>query len=271
MSSSLFKRIFWRFGRFFLLLYVSITIFGCVAADRIIFQPPESTYDDGLSELFFLEGEEGPIAARSLARPENKYWVLFSHGNAEDLGFIQSRVNQIHAAGFNVLCYDYRGYGLTKGKPSESGCYEDILTAWNYLLTKTTADHIIIWGRSVGSGPSTWLASEKKAAMLLLESPFTSTFRVVTQLKLFPFDRFDNLGRIDELDEPLWIVHGNQDLIIFLSHGKRLFAAANSPKYMTILDGAGHNDVMERAGNEILENLKRLIAGESTPPEYMLL
>src|SRR5215813_8849549 len=104
------------------------------------------------------------------------FTVLFSHGNAEDIGDDESLLERIRAAGFAVFAYDYQGYGTSEGRPSERHAYEDELAAYNFLLQSmhVPGSRIIALGRSVGSGPACDLASRHPVAGLILESAFTS-------------------------------------------------------------------------------------------------
>ena len=95
----------------------------------------------------------------------------------------------------------------------------------------------------MGSGPAADLASRRPVAGLILESAFTSAFRVMTRVSVLPFDRFDNLQKIKKVHCPVLVIHGTQDSVINVVHGRELFAAANEPKQALWVDGANHNDV----------------------------
>src|SRR5690606_30461216 len=91
-------------------------------------------------------------------------------------------------------------------------------------------ERIILLGRSVGAGPATQLAAREPVGGLVVESAFTSAFRVLTRVRLLPFDRFDNLKHIRHARCPVLVIHGAEDDIIPPSHGRRLFAAAPEPR-----------------------------------------
>lgn len=91
----------------------------------------------------------------------SKLTILFSHGNACDLGHIRSVVNTLsQRLQVNVISYDYPGYGLHQGTPTEAGCYETIYKVYKYLRANTDCP-ILVVGQSVGTGPSAWLAKEQ--------------------------------------------------------------------------------------------------------------
>lgn len=253
-------RIAVRGVRLFLFVYVGMLIFAFGCADQIIFQPPQAGYEES-SELIKIETDDGElICAYHLTDPDAKYTILLSHGNAEDIGIDRFINEMFREHGYNVFAYDYRGYGLSEGKPSEANSYEDIEAAYNYLVTVLEArpDRIISLGRSVGSGPATYLASKQKVAALILESPFVSAFDVMPIGKLMPFDKFNNLARIDKINCPVLIVHGTADRVIPFEHSQKLLAAAKEPKMNLWVDSAGHNELYSVAGEDYWQALEKL-------------
>ena len=148
--------------------------------------------------------------------------------------------------GFGVLAYDFPGYGLSSGTPTEKSCEAAIEAAWVYLTTKKelSESEIVIIGRSVGSGPSVWLSAQHRPAGLILISPFTSIYAVRIPYPIFPRDRFPNLARIPKIQCPLLVLHGAEDTLIPPSHGRRLLdAAVMSDKQFLEIPGVGHNDL----------------------------
>ena len=119
---------------------------------------------------------------------------------------------------------------------------------------------IIIYGRSVGGGPSVDLARRKPVAGLVLESTFVSAFRVVTHISLYPFDKFPNLNKIKQVNCPLLIIHGTDDEVIPFWHGQELFAVAEQPKRFLQVEGARHNDVLWVAGEQYAEVLHEFVS-----------
>jgi len=103
-------------------------------------------------------------------------------------------------------------------------------------------------------------------AGLVLVSPFTSAFRVVTKVKVLPFDRFDNLAKIGRVRCPVLIFHGTADDVIPFAHGQTLFAAANEPKRAVWIKGAKHNDIFEIAGERILREIGAFEKTLPAPP-----
>lgn len=251
-------------------LYV-VLIGLALLSDRLIFQPQSSSYtDESLSASVTREGGRfmhimsggQRITAVYLPNPDAKYTLLFSHGNAEDLGDALSFLVMFRQAGFSVFAYDYRGYGTSTGRPSEKGVYEDTASAYRYL-TETlhvSPDRVIAIGRSVGSAPAIHLAATNKVAGLIAEAPFTTAFRVLTRVPLLPWDKFNNLRDIKKVRAPVLIIHGRSDEVIPFWHGERVFGAANEPKQFVVVDGAHHNDVIFIAGKQYFDSLRRFAA-----------
>jgi hypothetical protein len=261
------RHIVWRIARFFLLFYVCLALFGCVMADRLIFQPPPSSYGIKMAGLLQVSATDGTsLAVLYLPNPSAKHTLFFFHGNAEDLGDEAPVLRSWQAIGFAVLAFDYRGYGLSGGHPSEGKINADTQTVLAYAEAHfgVVPARSIVVGRSVGSGPAVELAVNVPVAGLVLISPFTSAFRVVTRVKVLPFDRFDNLAKIDRLRCPLLVIHGTVDSVIPFSHGEALFAAAPEPKRHVWIEGANHNDIFALAGDRIAKEL--LDFENSLPP-----
>jgi uncharacterized protein len=199
------------------------------------------------------------LAYRADGNADNGFWVLHLHGNA-DSAFSPWQVRHceaLRAAGFNVLEIDYRGFGLTPGKPSEAAMYEDSEAAYQDLLRRGIPDHrIILLGHSLGSGPAVLLATRHQAAALVLFGAFTSIPDAAA--KLYPYlpvrmvvgVQFNSLARIGEVHIPVVITHSRNDKLIPYSHALTLFAAANEPKQFITFDAAskdgfgGHVDAL---------------------------
>jgi alpha-beta hydrolase superfamily lysophospholipase len=243
-------------------VYLLLVVVALFFADRLIFIPPPASYEAETEGLLFLETETGEkIAAIHHPAVVGMPTLLYSHGNAEDLG--QSTVlYEIWAeAGLGVMAYDYPGYGQSTGKPDEAGCERAIQAAWDHLIARgVPAGKIVVVGRSVGSGPATWLASREAAAGLVLIAPFTSAFAVMCPVPLFPGDRFPNLKRIRDLRMPLLVLNGDNDGVIASSHGRKLVEASPAAdKAFHLIPDAGHNDLFEVAGEEIIGKIDEFV------------
>lgn len=242
-------------GRVAAMVYGGLILLGLLAANRLMFQPPSASYDGKLAGLQMVPAEDGTqLAVVYLPNPKARHTVFYFHGTAEDIGHNLPLLRELQARGMAVLAFDYRGYGRSGGKPTEDNIYADTraVLAWAKTQFGLTSEQIIIVGRSVGTGPAVELAANSPVAGLVLISPLASAFRVLTRVKILPFDRFDNLAKAKRVKCPTLIFHGTRDEVIPFADGLKLFAAITAPKTPVWIEGAGHNDIFERAGERIL-------------------
>lgn len=221
-------------------------------ADHLIFFPPASSYEDELEGLEWLESAAGDrIAARYVEAPGADTAVLFAHGNAEDIGDGVIHADHYAALGVSVLTFDYPGYGLSSGRPSEDGAYAAADAAYRYLREDRgiAPTAIIAHGRSLGGGVMVDLASRESVGGLIIESSFVSAYRVVTRVPLVPVDQFTSLKKLPAVLAPILVVHGDRDGLIAPWHGRRLYDAVPEDRRFSLwVEGAGHNDLVEVAG-----------------------
>lgn len=250
-----------RLFRSVIFVYVCLCLWAFFFTDRLIFRPPAASYADTPSTIKLFSNKAVRISARYFPNPKATYTLLYSHGNAEDVGVLEPLLQTIQDAGFAVFAYDYQGYGTSEGIPSEGNAYQDIEAAYNYLTQslQIPASQIILYGRSVGGGPAVDLASREPVAGLVVESTFISAFRVITFLPLLPFDKFDNLSKIKKVNCPVLVIHGKADEVIPFWHGEALFKAVKQPKQFLWVEQAGHNDVVEVAGERYRQALQTFV------------
>ncbi|MBL4711873.1 MAG: alpha/beta hydrolase [Gammaproteobacteria bacterium] len=232
------------------LAYFVLVIFGLTYSDKLIFLPQAISYQysDDLVTIASKnadDGSEHAIVARLLINPTAKYTVLYSHGNAVDIGGLSNVQQKFFKHGYSVIIYDYSGYGLSKGSPSEQQVYNDVQAVYDYLINikKLVPEQIISYGHSLGAAIATDLAYTRPVAALVLENPFVTAFRVKTVYKLVPFDKFASIDKIGQVNTPVFITHSRDDNVIPFWHGEALFEKALNPKQYLWLDKAGHTDI----------------------------
>mmetsp|Transcript_7607 Transcript_7607/g.16903 ORF Transcript_7607/g.16903 Transcript_7607/m.16903 type:complete len:413 (+) Transcript_7607:262-1500(+) len=189
--------------------------------------------------------------------------LLYSHGNATDCGAM-SGLQALIAKNIkcNVIVYDYSGYGESGGVPMEKNTYRDVKMVYEWTVANVTKSesNVVLYGQSVGSGPSCYLASRREhVGGLVLHSPFTSGMRVLTPSRaLACLDIFPNIDRIKKVSCPVFIIHGQKDVEVALEHGQALQVAVpddcrTDPWWVP---NKGHNDITD--GPAIREYLQRL-------------
>jgi len=231
-----------------LFVYIGLLIVAFFFADNVLFRPPAAFYTDTPQVLKLSTANGDRISAKFYENPSSKFTILFSHGNAEDIGTIESFILKLQDTGFSVLSYDYRGYGTSDGIPSEEHCYEDIDAAYRYLveIRNIAPNRIILHGRSLGGGVSVDLAARREIAGLIMESTFTSASRVLSRYKIIPFDKFESINKVGKVAAPVLVIHGREDWTIPFHHGESILSAAREPKRSFWVNTAGHNNLFRK-------------------------
>lgn len=232
------------------LAYLGGIVYAATFADDMIFPVVQPTYTDG-PETFKLKASDGEvITATYLEAPGSTRLLLYSHGNGVDLGGIRSFLEAFQNQGISVLAYDYPGYGTSSGHGSEAGVYAAADATYEHA-TQTLGfapEQITLYGRSLGSGPTCWLAERYPVDRLIIDGGFSSTFRVMTRVKVLPWDKFDNVARLRSIRCPVLIIHGTADETVPFNHAKQNWAVLTGEKHQLWVEGAGHNNLMEVAG-----------------------
>lgn len=242
-----------------LLAWLLATLAGCVMANRMMFHPPSPPYGD-LPGLVWLPVDEkaDPVAGLWSPAPGARRAILFSHGNAEDLRHYGRFLQRLNGLGYSALSYDYPGYGRSGGEPTERGAYRAAEAAWRYLADEQgiAPTNIIIAGFSIGTGPACRLARDHPdAAGLVLFAPFTSAIRVVTGIRLLPYDPFPNLANVKHTSCRMAVVHGTADDVIPCSHGETIAAAAHPRSTFFSIPFVRHNDLLDSLSAEDLQTI----------------
>ncbi|XP_075719835.1 alpha/beta hydrolase domain-containing protein 17A [Rhinoderma darwinii] len=233
--------------------------------DRADFQYTQRDLDN--IEVFMTKSSRGNRIACMYIRcvPGARFTLLFSHGNAVDLGQMSSfylglgtRIN------CNIFSYDYSGYGASSGRPSEKNLYADIDAAWQALRTRygICPENILLYGQSIGTVPTVDLASRYECAAVILHSPLTSGMRVAfpDTKKTYCFDAFPNIEKVSKITSPVLIIHGTEDEVIDFSHGLALYERCPKTVEPLWVEGAGHNDI--ELYSQYLERLRHFISQE---------
>lgn len=219
--------------------------------------------DDGLT----LGGWFVPPAA-----PPTGVTVVVFNGNAGNRSARAPLAAMLAEAGIGTLLFDYRGYGGNPGSPSEHGLALDAAAARRYLIGRPDVDptRLVYFGESLGSGVAVRLAAAEHPFALILRSPFTSLVDMGRHLhpllpvRLLLRDRFASLDTIGRIQAPLLVVASRDDRVVPAAQSERLYAAANEPKRLLILDRADHNDYELLAGQRMVGAIVAFL--ESLPP-----
>ncbi|HEY4201740.1 MAG TPA: alpha/beta hydrolase [Devosiaceae bacterium] len=176
--------------------------------------------------------------------------ILYYKGNSGSFSEEHERYEAFVKAGYGFLAFDYRGFPESPGEITQQHVLDDSVAAFDWLKAK--GQPIVIWGRSLGTGPATYVAGLRQADALLLETPFLSA--VTVAFERYPFlpvgllmdDQFPVNDWIKKVDEPVFIAHGTADQTIGVSNGQRLYQMVPHKYDLWIVEGADHGDLWAR-------------------------
>lgn len=268
---------FRRIGRWVLLGFaLGPTACASFLVNQFVFQPvrlPDESSprsDPRVEEVRFESDDGVELHSLFIRSPGADRAILFLHGNA---GHAYHRLDDALALaemGASVLLLDYRGYGKSGGSPSEEGVYRDARAALDELRDRSGVDqdHVFILGRSLGSAVAVNLATEREVAGLILVSPFTSARAVAERMGFGSLawsigNPFDSLRKMSSIRCPVLIIHGDQDEVIPHDLGVELFERCPSKrKELRTVHGAGHNDIISRAGGDYWRWVREFLEDE---------
>ena len=194
--------------------------------------------------------------------------VLYFHGNAGSLSRRADHFGQIAETDYGLLAFSYRGYPGSDGSPSEQAFFSDALEIYDWLANRT--DDIVVYGESLGTAVATYVAAERPSQALVLEAPFTAALDMAAEtypwapVSLLMRDPFLSRDHITRVEEPVLIIHGTDDIVVPVEHGRRLFEFAGEPKALEIIEGAGHSNLWDRGlWPKVLTFLDRSAAGHT--------
>jgi fermentation-respiration switch protein FrsA (DUF1100 family) len=205
--------------------------------------------------------------------PRGRFAVLFAHGNGGNISHRVDVAARFYAQGFSIFLFDYRGYGKSKGKPTEKGTYKDAEGAFQYLHEKIgiPVSNIIPVGESMGGAIVVELCTRYNFRAAVLISCATSFSQVMSYL--YPdrtwnrkFDGIYNSSmKMSKVNTPILIIHGDTDELVPFDQGKELFQRATFPKAFYRVRGASHNDIYERGGRRLFEHIRKFVQAKSGP------
>ena len=207
--------------------------------------------DAGLrqAEEVALQSADGVrVSVWHVAPREDMPVIIYFQGNGGGLKLRAERFKKLTADGTGLVALNYRGYGGSDGKPSETGIILDAKAAYDFAASRYGAGRIVLWGESLGTGVAVALAAENPVARVLLESPYTSIADVAASVywfvpvRLLLVDSFRSDQRIAKVTAPVLVVHGERDNVVRFTFGERLYELIPGPKQFIRLPNAGHND-----------------------------
>lgn len=243
-----------------------------ILINRLLYQPPDD-FDPGVSNIKYLTTKSKKRTFVYFIDNNSRYTILFSHGNAETLfrskvWFEHDFLPKLKQNFVNILIYEYTGYTHTnpdyfyaKCTPKEKFIYEDINAAYDYLINvkQISAKNIILYGRSLGTGPTIDLASREEVGGVILQSAFLSAFKVACNFRFDVCgDQFLNYKKIEKIKSPVFLIHGVDDEIVPFEHSIELYELCKFKYPPLWVRGAGHNDI-KSFGNIFYSSIQNFI------------
>ena len=254
-----------RIGAFLLGLYLLAMLAMFLLQSRLIYHPDTralTPQQAGLAGFSAVHIKTGDLTLTSWWHPpsgDGQPVIVYMHGNGGALAGRAALYRELAASGAGVLAVGYPGYGGNPGKPSEESLVDAASYNYAWLAEQGYPDaRIVIAGQSLGTGPAVWLATRHNARGLILEAPFTSMIDMARRrVPFFPVywlvnDSYDSVGHIAAITMPLVWIHGEDDALIPVAMGQRLFDAAPKRKCAFRIPGAGHNDLWQHGAGGIV-------------------
>lgn len=258
-------------------LYIVISVLIALQQDRLVFPAP-SDYPKLTPKVLGIPFEDLHIPVNGTDQIHAWYIpsanplaevILYFHGNAYTIeDALNGEVRDLRDTGANLLIVDYRGYGSSSpGQANGVRACDDGRAAVRYLTEQRHIhiEDIVIVGRSIGTGVATQLALENpSAAGLILLSPLTSVYAVARQNKTMRWlplelmgsrNKLDTLSKIGQIHMPVLLIVGTQDVLTPPWMAQTLFEQANQPKQIHVVPGAGHNDLWDVGGRDLIARL----------------
>jgi fermentation-respiration switch protein FrsA (DUF1100 family) len=191
------------------------------------------------------------LAAWKLPHPSPRSHVLYFHGNGGNLSVWAPILSGIARQGYSVVALDYRGYGNSTGRPTESGLYKDVEAIVQEFWERTDQTKpVIYWGRSLGTVMAAYASTVRAPAGLILESGFPDARSLVRSspvlafLAMFSIYRFPGADFLRGATIPVLVIHGDNDHVVPFTQGRALFDRVTGPKQFFTIRGGDHNDAV---------------------------
>ncbi|MCP4876147.1 MAG: alpha/beta hydrolase [Gammaproteobacteria bacterium] len=235
------------------IILVLASIYLLFAAYLWLFQRKMIYYPTSIDPAFGANeikvDNQGILLHGWVLNPGQRKALIYFGGNSELITHRQAYFDEVFGD-HSVYLVDYRGYGKSRGSPSESGLFSDSLAIYDHLSTQH--ESVIAYGRSLGSGVAVYLATQRPLHKLILLTPYDSVAEVAQKLyPMFPIrylikDRFDSASRAAQIEMPVLIASAEQDREIALSHTLALKQSLSRAdvEYVQIA-GAAHNDIVD--------------------------
>jgi len=235
--------------------YVLLIVVIYFVQEKFIFKPEKLhqgfiyKYDAPFRELFFDVEPGVRINGLHFHRENPAGLILYFHGNTRSIKGWAKYARDFYRFNYDVVLVDYRGFGKSTGKRSEERMLNDMQFVYDELKKIYPEQHLIVYGRSMGSGFATKIAADNNPRFLILDAPYYNFSKVVERflpflpVKLVLRYRLRTDKWIKRVKCPVYILHGTKDWLIPIRHSERL-QQTNPKKIILIrIHGGGHNNL----------------------------
>jgi len=247
----------WKWIRVVLIIYILVGIALYFLQEKILFQAkklPEShsfSFTIPFREINLAVNNEKNLSIIQFTVPDSlcKGVVLYFHGNRENIERYGRFAINFTKNNYEVWMMDYPGYGKSTGERTEQIIYDDAKEIYKMARARFAKDSIIIYGKSLGTGIASYLASVKDCKRLILEAPYYSMDALIRHyVPIYPVTwmnkfHFPTYAYFERVDAPITIFHGNDDRLIPYSHSRRLIKIAKPGAELVTVEKGEHNDL----------------------------
>jgi uncharacterized protein len=252
--SSRSKKIIRRTVITIVIVYLAGGLLLYLFQDMLIFHPKsvaqqhKFSFNEPYEELNLSYRQDNLSIVKFKPASARKGLVLFFHGNMENVEHYKQYPSLFTKNGFEIWMIDYPGFGKTTGKRTENIMYEQAMIMYKKATEQIQPDSIVIYGKSLGTGLASYVASQVRSRLLILETPYYSIRELAGDL--FPMYSFIPLTRynfpngefLKKTQTPTVILHGTKDKVVPYHHGKRL-ADENKKIELVTIENGRHNDL----------------------------
>ena len=218
-------------------------------------------------EVRTADGER--LRAWRLPREQARAQIVYFHGNGGNLSIWVEILNEVHRRGYDVLAFDYRGYGLSTGRPSEQGLYRDADAVLEFFHSRLARHDVpvVYWGRSLGTSVGAYAATRHAPDGLVLEAGFRdlrtllADHPVMWALSWLSSYRFPVAALARTADVPVLVLHGTRDSVIPFAQGQRLFDSLEGERRFFAVEGGDHNDARPPDADAYWRAVDEFVAG----------
>lgn len=242
------------------MLYMSAGLLFFMFQEKLLFHPSplpgdyEFSFSHPFKEVTIAMSPRDTVHMVQFQLPDTalrKGIVLYFHGNGGNVVQFAPTADIFLKNGYEVWMPDYPGYGKSRGALSEKMILAEATEVCKLVLSQVESDELIVYGRSLGSGPATYIAATQKTKRLILETPFYSipslfqSYAPVYPMSLLSKYRFPNGENLLRVHEPVTIFHGTADRVVFYRNSTRLQQHLKPDDQFITIPGGGHNNLSE--------------------------